>query len=164
MAGRQSRAGRAKPGSPRVRSPKAEAAATGGRRSRPGWMTTIPVDATDSADPADWPGGPERDDRGAPPDRVPDDPERDDPESVARLICLRLLTAAPRTHAELAAALRRRGVPEDAAQAVLSRFAEVKLIDDATFARAWVESRHHGRGLAGRALRRRAAPQGRRVG
>jgi regulatory protein len=28
----------------------------------------------------------------------------------------------------------------------------VKLIDDAMFARAWVESRHHGRGLAGRAL------------
>jgi regulatory protein len=79
--------------------------------------------------------------------------ERDDPESVARLICLQLLTAAPRTQAELATALRRRGVPEDAAQSVLARFAEVKLIDDAIFARAWVESRHHGRGLAGRALR-----------
>ncbi len=78
--------------------------------------------------------------------------ERDDPESVARLICLRLLTAAPRTQAELAAALRQRGIPDSAAQAVLARFAAVKIIDDATFARAWVESRHHGRGLAGRAL------------
>jgi regulatory protein len=78
---------------------------------------------------------------------------------VARLICLRLLTAAPRTRAELVAELRRRRVPEDAAEAVLSRFAEVKLIDDATFARAWVESRHQGRGLAGRAL---AAELGRR--
>ncbi len=75
-----------------------------------------------------------------------------DPEAVARLICLRLLTAAPRTRAELAEALRRRRVPDDAAQAVLSRFAEVKLIDDAMFAKAWVESRHLGRGLAGRAL------------
>jgi regulatory protein len=75
-----------------------------------------------------------------------------DPEAIARQICLRLLSAAPRTHAELAAALRRRGVPEDAAAAVLARFAEVKLIDDELFARAWVESRHHGRGLAGRAL------------
>jgi regulatory protein len=84
------------------------------------------------------------------PDRV--DPERDDPESVARLICLRLLTAAPRTQAELAAALRQRGIPDDAAEAVLARFAELKLIDDATFARAWVESRHHSRGLAARAL------------
>jgi regulatory protein len=75
-----------------------------------------------------------------------------DPEAVARLICLRLLTAAPRTRAQLAAELRRRRVPDYAAEAVLSRFAEVKLIDDAMFARAWVESRHHGRGLARRAL------------
>jgi regulatory protein len=75
-----------------------------------------------------------------------------DPEAIARQICLRLLTVAPRTQAQLAAALRRRGVPEDAAAAVLARFAEVKLIDDEMFARAWVESRHHGRGLAGRAL------------
>jgi regulatory protein len=82
-----------------------------------------------------------------------------DPEAVARLICLRLLTAAPRTRAELAAELRRRRVPAEAAKAVLSRFAEVGLIDDAMFARAWVESRHHGRGLARRAL---AAELGRR--
>jgi regulatory protein len=90
------------------------------------------------------------------------DSDIDDPESVARIICLRLLTAAPRTQAELATALRRRGVPDDAAQAVLARFAEVKLIDDAMFARAWVESRHHSRGLASRALgaelRRRGVP------
>lgn len=75
-----------------------------------------------------------------------------DPEAVARLICLRLLTAAPRTRAQLAEALRRRHVPDEAAEAVLRRFAEVKLIDDATFAAAWVESRHQGRGLARRAL------------
>jgi regulatory protein len=75
-----------------------------------------------------------------------------DPEAIARQICLRLLSAAPRTQAELAAALRRRGVPDTAAAAVLARFAEVKLIDDQLFATAWVESRHHGRGLAGRAL------------
>jgi regulatory protein len=75
-----------------------------------------------------------------------------DPEAVARQICLRLLSAAPRTQAQLAAALRRRGVPDDAAANVLERFAEVKLIDDELFARAWVESRHHGRGLASRVL------------
>jgi regulatory protein len=84
----------------------------------------------------------------------PDDPEAGeaDPEAVARQICLRLLAAAPRTRAQLETALRRRGVPEEAAEAVLGRFAEVKLIDDAMFANAWVESRHHGRGLSGRAL------------
>jgi regulatory protein len=75
-----------------------------------------------------------------------------DPEAVARLICLRLLTTAPRTQAQLATALRRRGIPDEAAAAVLARFTEVRLIDDAMFARAWVDSRHHGRGLAGRAL------------
>ena len=35
---------------------------------------------------------------------------------------------------------------------MLDRFEEVGLIDDAAFARAWVESRHYSRGLAGRAL------------
>ncbi len=63
-----------------------------------------------------------------------------------------MLTTAPRTQAQLATALRRRGVPAEAADAVLARFAEVKLIDDAMFARAWVDSRHYGRGLASRAL------------
>jgi regulatory protein len=78
--------------------------------------------------------------------------QSDDPEAIARLICLRQLTAAPRTRAQLAQTLRRRGVPDDAAEAVLGRFTEVGLIDDATFASAWVESRHHGRGLGRRAL------------
>jgi SOS response regulatory protein OraA/RecX len=75
-----------------------------------------------------------------------------DPETRARQICLRLLTAEPRTRAQLAQALQRRGVPDDAAEAVLSRFTEAGLIDDASFARAWVESRHHSRGLSRRSL------------
>jgi regulatory protein len=58
----------------------------------------------------------------------------------------------PRTRAELATALRRRGIPADVAAEVLDRYDEVGLIDDAAFARAWVTSRHHGRGLARRAL------------
>jgi regulatory protein len=75
-----------------------------------------------------------------------------DPQEAARQICLRLLATAPRTRAQLASALRRRRVPEEVAEAVLGRFAEVRLIDDAAFAQAWVETRHHGRGLARRAL------------
>ena len=43
-------------------------------------------------------------------------------------------------------------MPAEAAEAVLSRFADAGLIDDAAFARAWVESRHHGRGLSRRSL------------
>jgi regulatory protein len=74
-------------------------------------------------------------------------------EEAARAICLRLLTAGPRTRAQLATALHKRRIPDEVAESVLSRFTEVGLIDDAAFARAWVESRHHGRGLARRALR-----------
>jgi regulatory protein len=85
-------------------------------------------------------------------------------EEAARVICLRLLTSAPRTRAQLATALRKRKIPDEVAESVLGRFAEVGLIDDAAFARAWVESRHHGRGLARRALsaklRQRGVPDG----
>jgi regulatory protein len=88
-------------------------------------------------------------------DGAPGSPEDDqgDPESVARAICLRALTGAAKTRKQLADLLARRGVPEDAASAVLDRFTEVGLIDDAAFARAWVSSRQAGRGLARRALR-----------
>jgi regulatory protein len=75
-----------------------------------------------------------------------------DPEARAREVCLRLLALAPRTRAQLAEALRKRGIPDDAAHEVLGRYEDVGLIDDAAFARAWVESRHYSRGLAGRAL------------
>jgi regulatory protein len=70
----------------------------------------------------------------------------------ARAICLRLLTGTPRTRKQLADALRKREIPDGVAEEVLSRFEEVGLIDDSAFAGAWVESRHHGRGLARRAL------------
>jgi regulatory protein len=75
-----------------------------------------------------------------------------EPQERARQVCLRLLTLAPRTRAQLAGALRKRGIPDEAADEVLGRLADVGLIDDAAFARAWVESRHYSRGLAGRAL------------
>jgi regulatory protein len=75
-----------------------------------------------------------------------------DPVAVAREICLRLLTERARTRQELAQALRKREVPDEAAHAVLERFDEVGLIDDAAFAGQWVRSRHTGRGLARRAI------------
>lgn len=82
------------------------------------------------------------------------------PEEQARAICLRLLTGNPRTRKQLEDALRQRGIPEEAAEEVLSRFEDVGLIDDAAFADAWVESRHHGRGLARRALARELRTKG----
>ncbi|MFD6691787.1 regulatory protein RecX [Micromonospora aurantiaca (nom. illeg.)] len=78
-------------------------------------------------------------------------PPRDEAE-LAREICLRQLAVRPRTRAELAGALARRGVSEEVAEQVLDRYDEVGIVDDAAFARAWVSSRHNGRGLARRAL------------
>ncbi|HEY9241020.1 MAG TPA: regulatory protein RecX, partial [Streptosporangiaceae bacterium] len=75
-----------------------------------------------------------------------------DPAERARELCLRLLTGRPRTRTELASAMSRHGIPGETAAAVLARFTDAGLIDDAAFARAWVESRHHSRGLARRAL------------
>ncbi|WP_261399310.1 recombination regulator RecX [Streptomyces misionensis] len=82
------------------------------------------------------------------------------PAERARAICLRLLTGTPRTRKQLADALRKREIPDDVAEEVLSRFEEVGLIDDGAFADAWVESRHHGRGLARRALARELRTKG----
>src|SRR5262249_59374037 len=75
-----------------------------------------------------------------------------DPAERAREICLRLLSLRPRTRTELAEALRQRGIPADVAAEVLDRYSEVGIVDDRAFARAWVTSRHHGRGLARKAL------------
>ncbi|WEH43605.1 recombination regulator RecX [Streptomyces sp. AM 2-1-1] len=83
-----------------------------------------------------------------------------DPVEQARNICLRLLTGTPRTRKQLADALRKREIPDEVAEEVLSRFEDVGLIDDARFADSWVESRHHGRGLARRALARELRTKG----
>ncbi|MFJ6139644.1 recombination regulator RecX [Kitasatospora sp. NPDC092286] len=78
--------------------------------------------------------------------------ETADPEARARDICLRLLTGAAKTRKQLADALRKREIPDEVADGVLTRLEEVGLIDDAVFAQAWVESRHAVRGLSRRAL------------
>jgi regulatory protein len=83
-----------------------------------------------------------------------------DPESVARVICLRQLEQRARTRAELAAVLARRGVPDDAARSVLDRFAEVGLIDDAALAGDYAMAVHRERGLAGRAVAMRLRQRG----
>ncbi|WP_448331243.1 recombination regulator RecX [Streptomyces sp. DSM 41534] len=111
----------------------------------------------------DGPGRPERPDRpdsGAPSSSRAEQGSPLGPEEQARAICLRLLTGTPRTRKQLADALRTRGIPDDAAREVLSRFEDVGLIDDAAFAGAWVESRHHSRGLARSALARELRTKG----
>ncbi|MCW2738034.1 regulatory protein RecX [Nocardioides sp.] len=75
-----------------------------------------------------------------------------DPEAVGRTILLDALTGQARTRKELADKLAKRDVPDEVAAELLDRFTDVGLIDDATFAQQWVESRHRSRGLAPRAL------------
>lgn len=99
--------------------------------------------------------------------RCRDAPERPeevavDPAAAARTICLRLLTARPHTRAELETALRRCGIADAVAAAVLDRLDDVGLVDDAAFAEMAVRSGHTYRGLGRRALgvelRRRGVP------
>lgn len=82
------------------------------------------------------------------------------PEAVARAIVLRQLTNSPKSRLQLARKLAERNVPEDVAEAVLDRFEEVRLIDDAEFAEMWVRSRAQSRKLARGALRRELADKG----
>jgi regulatory protein len=48
--------------------------------------------------------------------------------------------------------MQRKNIPAAVADGILDRFTEAGLINDQAFARAWVESRHHSRGLSRRAL------------
>lgn len=91
---------------------------------------------------------------GFPEDREPD------PAAVARAIVLRQLTSSPKSRLQLERKLAERNVPEDVAAAVLDRFEEVRLVDDAEFAEMWVRSRSQTRKLAKGALRRELAEKG----
>ena len=71
---------------------------------------------------------------------------------MARKILLDALTGQARSRKELADKLAKQDVPDELATELLDRFTEVGLIDDAAYARQWVESRHRSRGLAPRAL------------
>jgi len=96
--------------------------------------------------PGDRPGGPF-----LPPGEGRSDPEPDQ-EAVARKILLDQLTGQARSRSELETRLARKGVPGPVAERLLDRFEEVGLVDDEAFARAWVQSRQSGKGLARRAL------------
>ncbi len=87
------------------------------------------------------------------------DPDAD-PAAVARAIVLRQLTSSAKSRSQLAGKLAERQIPKDVADAVLDRFEEVRLVDDAEFARMWVRSRAQTRSLARGALRRELTQKG----
>lgn len=123
----------------------------GGRRRRRSALGELPLAA-----PAEEKPRPKRRAKAERPEgegrRRPAAAEQGDPAERARDICLRLLTGAAKSRKQLADALRRKEIPDEVAEQVLSRLEEVGLIDDPAFAEAWVESRHAVRGLSRRAL------------
>lgn len=83
-----------------------------------------------------------------------------DPAQAARTIVLRRLAAAPRTYAQLRDGLLERGFEMSVITAVLDRYVEVGLVNDAEFAEMWVRSRHSIRGNARSVLRRELRDKG----
>lgn len=76
-----------------------------------------------------------------------------DPAERAREIALRLLTHSPRSAAQLRDGLVARDVDPGMADALIARYREVGLLDDAALAATIVRTRHSERGQAPRAIR-----------
>ncbi len=85
-----------------------------------------------------------------------DEPDSGMDPQEARTLAMKVLydRLAERAHsrADLERALAKRRVPAEIAAAVLDRFEAAGFVDDAAFARSWVEGRQRGKGLASRAL------------
>jgi regulatory protein len=73
---------------------------------------------------------------------------------------MRLLSYRPRSEAELRQRLSRRGAPADLADEAISRLRELGLVDDAAFARTWVEGRSRLSPRSRRLLRRELQAKG----
>jgi regulatory protein len=82
------------------------------------------------------------------------------PYDVARQIVLRQLALSPKSRKQLRDKLRQRNCPDEVAEAVLDRMAEVGLINDEAYAGMLVRSQQAGRGLAKRALARELRTKG----
>lgn len=66
---------------------------------------------------------------------------------------LRFLTYRPRSIAEMTHHLQAKAVPEELIAATIQRLEQAGLLDDAAFARYWIENRENFRPRAARALR-----------
>jgi len=69
------------------------------------------------------------------------DPVSDDDRSKARESALRLLSVRARSKGELLDRLRRKGFDAEVSAAVVASLAEVGLVDDEAFARAWADEK-----------------------
>ena len=71
---------------------------------------------------------------------------------AAQTICLNALAVRAKSRGELAAQLKRRGIPLEIADEVLDRLERSKLINDLDFARAWSKSRLSSKKISKRVL------------
>ena len=72
---------------------------------------------------------------------MPNEPSNEKLEQRAKNVLLFQLSRSMKTRYQLANILKKREIPDEIANAVLDRFTEAQLIDDAAFARAFVNSR-----------------------
>lgn len=72
--------------------------------------------------------------------------------ALAKKVVYDRLADRPRSRADLEQALAKKQVPAEVARDVLDRCEHAGLIDDAAFARSWIDGRQRGKGLAKRAL------------
>ena len=86
--------------------------------------------------------------------------EETEDAAKARGIILRQLNAGPKTRHQLFNKLVEAEIDADLANGLLDRYTELRLIDDAQFARDWVAQRHEIRGLAPLMLRRELNERG----
>ena len=71
---------------------------------------------------------------------------------AAQTICLNALAVRAKSRGELAAQLKRRGIPLDVANEVLDRLERSKLIDDLEFTRVWSRTRLSSKKISKRVL------------
>lgn len=75
-----------------------------------------------------------------------------DPYELAHTIALNALVTRAKSKGELLAHLKKRGVEDDVANAIIYRLQEAGLINDAEFAKAWTQSRHTAKKLSKRII------------
>lgn len=85
--------------------------------------------------------------------------EIDDPEIVLAA-ALRFLEARQRSTAEVRRRLTSAGYREELVAGAIQRLTELRMLDDAAFAQAWIESRDRARPRGQRALRSELAAKG----
>lgn len=90
----------------------------------------------------------------------PEELSDDQWQEKARGIILRQLTASDKTSKQLKDKLLEKECPEDIADEVLERYAELNLVDDERFAKSWVVARARSRGLARGAIRHELRSKG----